>query len=97
MQEKNALIALLTITIISIGGITLLLDDSTTGAISGQQTAYSRIYGPRYHANPCSYVQCSVGTGPAISYGYDPITGNLNCGCQGHGVAYYQISHWTKQ
>ncbi|MEM4263352.1 MAG: hypothetical protein QW666_00460 [Candidatus Woesearchaeota archaeon] len=96
-EEKKPMLAMLLVVLIAVGGLIVLFDNSITGALSGQQTAYSRIYGLRYHQNPCALLDCHWGGKTAVAVDVDPSTGTVVCMCPEHSMPYYQISHWTKQ
>jgi len=98
-EEKKPLMAAAIITLIAIGGLFVLFDNSTngvTGALTGQQTAYSKIYGLKYHYNPCSILSCTWGKA-GIPTGVDEATGDVFCRCPNQKVAYFRINPWTKR
>lgn len=99
-EEKKPFMAIAIITLIAIGGLVVLFNygfanNEVTGALTGQQTAYSRLYGLKYHYNPCGMLTCSSGEGIPVST--DPATGDIWCRCPNHKVAYFRVSHWTKR
>jgi hypothetical protein len=99
-EEKKPFMAIAIITLIAVGGLVVLFDyglanNEVTGALSGQQTAYSRLYGLKYHYNPCGMLTCSSGEGIPVST--DPATGDIWCRCPNHKVPYFRVSHWTKR
>lgn len=96
-EEKKPIMIMAIIALIAVGGIFILFDNTNdaTGALTGQQTAYSRLYGLKYHENPCGMLTCNSGEGIPVSV--DEATGDIWCRCPNHKVAYFRVSHWTKR